>query len=136
MIYPKEMQSVGSPTYRRGNTVLPDQINYFIQYQITLWHRKSDGVCLCNEAPDATMNRISAPRSLMPIDNLQRVLWCHVASGHPKDTIHYHCQIYNVAHHTTDILWAIRQKSRPGSWKEDHKALAYLPLNVSLAQSG
>ena len=72
----------------------------------------------------------------MTLDDLQRVLWCHVASGHPKDTIHYHCQIYNVAHHTTDILWAIRQKSRPGSWKEDHKALAYLPLNVSLAQSG
>ena len=48
----------------------------------------------------------------MPVDNLQRMLWCHVASGHPKDTIHDDCQIYDVSHHTTDILWAIRQKSQ------------------------
>ena len=116
--------------------MLLDQINNSLQYQILPWHRKSDGECLCNEAPDVTVNRISAPRSLVPIDDLQRLLWCHVASSHPKDAIHDHCQIYDVAHHAADILWANRQKSQPGSWKRDHRALAYLPLNVSLAQSG
>ena len=116
--------------------MLLDQINYVIQYQILLWHRKPEGVCLCNEPPDVTVNRISTPRSLMTLDDLQRVLWCHVASGHPKDTIHDHCQIYDVAHHTTDILLAIRQKSQPGSWRKDHRVFAYLPLNVSLTQFG
>ena len=72
----------------------------------------------------------------MPIDDLLRVLWCHIASSHPKDVTHDRCQIYDVAHHTTNIRWAIRQKSQRLSWKKGHQALAYLPLNVSLAQSG
>ena len=100
--------------------MLPDQINDSLQYQILPWHRNPHGECLRNEPPDVTVNCISAPRPPMPIDDLQRLLWCHVASGHPKDTIHDHCQIYDVARHTADILWAIGYESQPGSWKKDH----------------
>ena len=56
----------------------------------------------------------------MPIDDLPQALWWHVASGHPKNAIHDHGQIYDVAHHTTDILGAIGQKCQPGSCKKDH----------------
>ena len=88
--------------------MLLDQVDDSLQDQILPRHRKPGCKCLCDEAPDITVNRISAPRSLMPIDDLQRLLWCHVASGHHKDTIHDDGQIYDIAHHTADVLWAIR----------------------------
>ena len=91
--------------------MLLDQIDNSFQYQILPWHRKPDVECFCNIASDVMVKHIAAPRSLMPIDDLPCMLWCHVASGHPKDTIHDNCQIYDVAHNTTNVLWAIRQKS-------------------------
>ena len=116
--------------------MLLDQVDDSLQDQILPRHRKPNGECLCNEAPDVAVNCIFAPGSRMPINDLQRVLWRHVTGGYPEYAVHDHCQIYDVAHYTTDILWAIGQKSQPGSWKKDHRALAYLPLNVSLVQSG
>ena len=92
--------------------MLLNQVDDSLQDQILPRHRKPDCKCLCNEAPNIAVNRISAPGSRMPINDLQHVLWRHVTGGHPKYAVHDHCQIYDVAHHTTDILWAIRQKSQ------------------------
>ena len=84
-----------------------DQVDDFLQDQI-LGYSRPNCDCCCDKAPDIVMNCISMTRVDMIIEDSLGVPWC-IAGGHPKDAVHDDREIYNVAHHATDILPANRR---------------------------
>ena len=112
--------------------MLFNQIDDPLQDQILLWHRKPDCEGLCNEALDIAVNCISMSRPDMMIEGSLGILW-RIARGHPKDAVHDDREIYNVAHHATDILLAIRRDR--STYNMRYGSGSYPPLYTSSPHS-
>ena len=113
-------------TNRRGYTILSDQVNNLLQDQISLWHRKSDREGLCDKAADISVNPIPAARSDVPIRCWLDVTGRHIASSDPEYVIQDDGEVYNVAHHASDILLANTQVDWDKS--QEYSSLStYLP---------
>ena len=98
------INSINIPLTR--NTILPDQINNLLQHQISLWHRESDRERLSNKAVDISVNPISAARVDVSIHCRLNVIGGHTARNCPKYVIQDDGEVYDVAHHTSNIFLA------------------------------
>ena len=56
------------------------------------------------------MNTIPAARSDMGPHNLQSGIFCHVTTSCPENAVQDHCEVYDVAHHASNVLLASKQE--------------------------
>ena len=89
---------------------MSDQVDNFLQDEIFLWDGKPDRECLRDEAADVPVNTIPAARSDMGPHNLQSSIFCHVTTSCPENVVQDHGEVYDVAHHASDILLAGKQE--------------------------
>ena len=96
-----------SPTNQSGwDTISPDQADDILQDQIFFLGCKSDRKCLCNKAADIPVNTIPAARSDMGIHNFLSGISCHATTGCPENVIQDHGEVYDIAHHASNIFLA------------------------------
>ena len=88
---------------------MSDQVDNLFQDQIFLRDGKPDRECLCNKAADVPVNTIPAARSDMGPHNLQTGIFCHVTTSCPENVVQDHGEVYDVAHHASNILLAGNQ---------------------------
>jgi hypothetical protein len=88
------------------DTISPDQADDILQDQIIFRVRKSDRKCLCNKAANIPVNTIPAARSDMAIHNLRSGTSCYATTSCPENVIQDHGEVYNVAHHASNIFLA------------------------------
>jgi len=93
-----------------GNTILSNQVDDLLQDQIFLRDGKSDRECLGNKAADVPMNTIPATRPEMGAHNLQSGIFCHVTTGCPENVVQDYGEVYDVAHHASNILLTGKQE--------------------------
>ena len=91
-------------------TILFDQVDNLLQDQIILWGGKPDRECLGNKFAYVLVNIIPAARSEMGPHNPQSVIFCHITTSCPENVIQDNGEVYNVAHHTSNILLAGEQE--------------------------
>ena len=96
---------------RRGNTILPDQVDNLLQDQVFLWGSKSDWKFICNKAADILVNTIPTARFDIGIHSLQSGIFCHTASGCLGNIIQDQGEVYDVTHHALNILLAVMQEA-------------------------
>jgi hypothetical protein len=89
---------------------LSDQVDDLLQDQIFLRDGKPDRECLVDKAADVPMNTIPATGSDMGTHNLQSSIFCHVTTSCPGNVVEDHGEIYDVAHHASNILLAGKQE--------------------------
>jgi hypothetical protein len=95
------------------DAILPDQINNLLQNQVSLRHVESDRECLRNKAVDIPVNPIPAPGTDVPIHGSLSVVGRHTATTSPEYVIQDDGDVYDVSHHTSDILLAdMRERLR------------------------
>ena len=85
---------------------MSDQVYSLLQDQIFFWDGKPDGECLGNKTVDVPVNIIFAARPHMLPHNPQNGTFCHVITSCPENVVQDDCQVYDVAHHTSNILLA------------------------------
>ena len=90
-------------------TILSNQVSNLLKDQI-LFRSKSNRECLRNKAADVPVNIIPAARSDMRIHNLQNSIFRHVTTACPENVIQDYSEVYDVAHHASDILLAGKQE--------------------------
>ena len=90
--------------------MLSDQVDNLLQDQIFLGHGKPDRECLGYKAADVAVNTIPAARSDMGPHSLQSSIFCHDATSCPEHVVQDHGEVYDVAHHASDILLAGKQE--------------------------
>ena len=91
---------------------MSDQVDNLFQDKIFLWDGKPDRECLGNKAANVPMNAIPAARSDMGPHNLQNRIFCHVTTSCPENIVQDHGEVYDVAHHASNILLAGKQEGR------------------------
>jgi len=89
---------------------LSDQVDNLLQNQIFLWDGKSDRECLGNKAADVPVDTIAAAGSHVGVNNLQSCIFCHVTTSCPENVVQDRGEVYNVAHHASNIFLAGRQE--------------------------
>ena len=87
---------------------MSDQVDNLLQDQIFL--RDGDRGYLGNKAADVPVNTIPAARSDMGPHNLQSGIFCHATTSCPENVVHDHGEVYDVAHHASNILLAGMQE--------------------------
>jgi len=92
------------------STILSDHVNNLLQDQIFL-DDKSDRECLGNKAADVPVNTIPAARSDMGHHGLESGIFCHVTTSCPENVVQDYGQVYDVAHHASNILLADMQET-------------------------
>jgi hypothetical protein len=111
--YAITLASSETPSTSARDTILPDQINNLLQNQISLRHVESDRECLRNKAVDIPVNPILAPRTDVPIHSSLSIVGRHTATTSPEYVIQDDGDVYDVAHHTSNILLAdMRERLR------------------------
>jgi hypothetical protein len=85
---------------------LSDQVDNLFQDQIFLRDGKPDRECLGDKAADVPVNTILATRSDMSPHNLQTGIFRHVTTSCPENVVQNHREVYDVAHHASDIFLA------------------------------
>jgi hypothetical protein len=88
---------------------LSDQVYNLLQDQIFLWDSKPDRECLRHKAAYVPVDTISAAGSDMGAHNPQSGIFCYIATSCPENIIQDHGEVYDVAHHASDILLAGKQ---------------------------
>src|SRR6266851_7422289 len=99
-----------TPSTSARDTILPDQINNLLQHKVSLRHHKSNRECLRNNAVDIAVNPIPAPRPDVPIHSHLSVVVRHIVSTSPKYVIQDDGEVYNIPHHTSNILLADKRE--------------------------
>ncbi len=88
---------------------MPDQADDLLQDQIFLWDSKPDRECLRHEAAYVPVNTIPAAGSDMGAHNPQSGIFCYIATSCPENIVQDHGEVYDVAHHASNILLAGKQ---------------------------
>ena len=91
-------------------TILSDQIDNLYQDQIFLRDGGPNRECLGNKAANVPVDTVPAARSNMDPHNLQSSIFCHVATSCPENVVQDHSEVYDVAHHASNILLASKQE--------------------------
>jgi hypothetical protein len=92
---------------------LTDQVDNLnlLQHQISFREGKPGRERLGNKAVDVPVNAIPAARSDMSPYNLQSGIFCHVTTSCPENVVQDHGEVYDVAHHASNILLADMQET-------------------------
>ena len=85
-----------------------DQVDNLLNGQICV-EVKPGRECLSNKAADVSVNTITA-RSEMGPHSLQGISFCHVTTSSPENVVQDHHEVYDVAHHASNILLAGKQE--------------------------
>ena len=88
---------------------MSDQVYNLLQDQIFLWDSKPDRECLRHEAAYVPVNTIPAAGSDMGAHNPQSGIFCYIATCCPENIVQDHGEVYDVAHHASNILLAGKQ---------------------------
>ena len=102
---------------------MSDQVDNLFQDEIFLRDGEPDGECLRNKAADVPVNTILAARPDMRPHNLQTGIFCHGATSCPENVVQDHREVYNVAHHASNILLASKQEESEQLFGDSFKCL-------------
>jgi hypothetical protein len=93
------------------STIFFHQVDNLLQDQISFRGGRPDRKRLGNKAADVLVNTIPAARSDMRPHNLQSSIFCHVTTSCPENAVQDHGEVYDVAHHASNILLADMQET-------------------------
>ena len=85
--------------------------------------------CLGSKAADVLVNIIPAARSDMGPHNFQSRIFCHVATSCPKNVVQDHGEVYDVAHHASNILLADMQETEQPVGETSRYSLTCLDIH-------
>ncbi len=109
---------------------MSDQVDGLLQDQIFLRDGKPDRECLGNKAADVLVNTIPAARSDMGPHNFQSGIFCHATTSCPENVVHDHGEVYDVAHHASNILLAgMQEESEQPVGEASRCSLAYSDIH-------